>query len=201
MPSESHPNPECPHTTLTHHMEGGYICTTAKYPDCHYRLWPNERPLNALAAAANQTAVDHGWWEQDRNKGEIIANIHSEVTEAWKEWVHGRAVDETYYTVVPDDNRVHGNKPEVREAWFRFKDEQDLRALQPDYIPRHDPEDLQLLVRNGILEPHGVPTELADILIRVLDLFRAWSIDADTVVKDKMLFNDHRPYKHGGKRA
>jgi hypothetical protein len=159
----------------------------------------NERPLNALAAAANQTAIDHGWWEQDRNKGEIIANIHSEVTEAWKEWVHGHAVDDIYYTLAQHD--PGDLKPEVAGAFSRFNDEWHLRQMSPDYKPRYDPKDLQLLVRNGVLEPHGVPTELADILIRVLDLFRAWNLDADTVVQDKMLFNDHRPYKHGGKRA
>jgi hypothetical protein len=160
----------------------------------------SEQPLNALAAAANQTAVDHGWWEGDRNKGEIIANIHSEVTEAWKEWVHGHAVDETYYTLMERQPGIN-YKPEVFDALSRFNDEWHLRQMTPDYKPRYSPADLQLLVRNGVLEPHGVPTELADILIRVLDLFRAWELDADTVVKDKMLFNDHRPYKHGGKRA
>lgn len=30
----------------------------------------------------HQTAVDHGWWEGERNEGELIALMHSELSEA-----------------------------------------------------------------------------------------------------------------------
>ncbi len=49
------------------------------------------------------------------------------------------------------------------------------------------------------LKPLGVPRELADILIRVVAFARKHRIDlADAVVR-KMLYNETRPYKHGGK--
>jgi NTP pyrophosphatase (non-canonical NTP hydrolase) len=48
-------------------------------------------------------------------------------------------------------------------------------------------------------KPVGVPSELADILIRVVGFARKHNIDlADAVVR-KMLYNETRPYKHGGK--
>lgn len=49
------------------------------------------------------------------------------------------------------------------------------------------------------LKPLGVPSELADVLIRVFAFAAKHKIDlADAVVR-KMLYNETRPYKHGGK--
>jgi NTP pyrophosphatase (non-canonical NTP hydrolase) len=49
------------------------------------------------------------------------------------------------------------------------------------------------------LKPLGVASELADVLIRVFAFARKHNIDlADAVVR-KMLYNETRPYKHGGK--
>lgn len=46
-------------------------------------------------------------------------------------------------------------------------------------------------------KPHGIPTELADIIIRVLDAAAEYHIDIDDAMWLKMTYNRHRPYKHG----
>lgn len=46
-------------------------------------------------------------------------------------------------------------------------------------------------------KPEGFSVELADALIRTLDLMYECGIDIDEVVKAKMEFNATRPYKHG----
>ena len=46
-------------------------------------------------------------------------------------------------------------------------------------------------------KPEGYPTELADIIIRTLDLAYMLNIDIHTAVQDKLRFNAGRPYKHG----
>lgn len=48
-------------------------------------------------------------------------------------------------------------------------------------------------------KPEGVPTELADALIRLLDFFDARGIDPDLAVEGKLLYNETRGYRHGGK--
>lgn len=45
-----------------------------------------ETHLNQIAKKIHQNAVDKGWWEEDRNFGEIIALIHTEVSEAFEEY-------------------------------------------------------------------------------------------------------------------
>ena len=37
--------------------------------------------FNELATDVHENAVQHGWWEKDRNDGELIALMHSELTE------------------------------------------------------------------------------------------------------------------------
>lgn len=43
--------------------------------------------------------------------------------------------------------------------------------------------------------------ELADIVIRVMDLCGAYEIDLEREIVDKHNFNVKRPYKHGGKKC
>jgi NTP pyrophosphatase (non-canonical NTP hydrolase) len=48
-------------------------------------------------------------------------------------------------------------------------------------------------------KPCGFPSELADIIIRVVDLAHYQGIDLDEAVRVKMTYNVTRPYKHGRK--
>lgn len=46
-------------------------------------------------------------------------------------------------------------------------------------------------------KPDGIPVELADILIRVLDACGYYGIDIEKAVALKHQYNVNRPYKHG----
>jgi NTP pyrophosphatase (non-canonical NTP hydrolase) len=50
--------------------------------------------LNELAKTIHQNAVDKGFWWEDRNIGECIALMHSELSEALEAARHGNPVDE-----------------------------------------------------------------------------------------------------------
>lgn len=49
----------------------------------------------------------------------------------------------------------------------------------------------------GTGKPEGIPSELADIVIRVADLCGAYGIDLEDMIVEKMAYNTSRPYKHG----
>lgn len=48
-------------------------------------------------------------------------------------------------------------------------------------------------------KPAGVPSELADAIIRILHFCGKHDIDIEEAVKLKMAFNETRPYRHGKK--
>lgn len=48
-------------------------------------------------------------------------------------------------------------------------------------------------------KPNGLPSELADVIIRVLDLCGALGIDIEDAVRMKHAYNETRSHRHGGK--
>lgn len=67
-------------------------------------------PLNELAFHIHENAKDKGWWDDERQLPEIVALIHSEVSEALEEYRNGREPTEVYYPL--DEFDIQSKKPE-----------------------------------------------------------------------------------------
>ncbi len=74
----------------------------------------------------------------------------------------------------------------------------------------HGPGDVTLAtpVKRALAEQHpdafkpcGIPSELADVAIRLADLAGALGIDLEQAIIEKHRYNRTRAYRHGGKRA
>lgn len=93
-----------------------------------------------------------GWFDEDRSVGDMVALLHSEVSE----------VLEAYRT-------------------FKFQD-------ATERIPNADLD-----------KPEGVGAEMADCLIRLLDMAKRWDVDLAAEFTRKMAYNWTREYRHGGR--
>lgn len=87
-----------------------------------------------------------------------------------------------------DEDRGFGEQialihSELSEALEEFRDGKDYTEIYSD--------------EKG--KPCGIPTELADVLIRIFDTCGRYGIDLESAIKLKMDYNKTRPYKHGGK--
>lgn len=116
--------------------------------------------LNKLMGQVHQNAVEHGWWEEERSFGDIVALCHSELSEALEEFRNKRKPNEIYYSG------------------------KDLEST---------------IVTNATTKPEGIPIELADCIIRILDYCGKENIDIEAALKIKHEYNKSRPYRHGGK--
>ena len=106
--------------------------------------------FNELAKEIHQTAIDKGWWDQERSLPHLLALCHSELSEALE-------------------------------------------------VSRDSGDDL--LIWNGENnKPEGVPIELADCIIRILDICGHYGIDLAEALNLKMEYNKTRPRRHGDKK-
>lgn len=61
----------------------------------------------------------------------------------------------------------------------------------------------ELINEDGSIQlskPCGIPIEIADLIIRTLDMCGYYGIDIDAAIAEKMAYNELRPIRHGGKR-
>jgi hypothetical protein len=135
--------------------------------------------LNEYMRAVHACAEEHGWWEEDRNFGEMIALMHSELSEALEAW------------------RDHDIPTEIRYEYPNPGDQPGIVLYTPRFVHRDD---------NGnpveeLGKPVGVASEFADVIIRILDTCERLQIPITKALLDKHRYNQTRPYRHGGKKA
>ena len=64
---------------------------------------------------------------------------------------------------------------------------------------RNGHDDCETYYRESDGKPEGVPSELADIVIRCFDMADYYCIDLEKAILEKHEFNKSRPYLHGKK--
>lgn len=76
-----------------------------------------EMTINETAHAIHDWAKRKGWWESDRNTGELLALAHSELSEALEDYRIGKM--DTY---LDDNNKPCGFPSEIAYCMIRLMD-------------------------------------------------------------------------------
>lgn len=102
----------------------------------------------------------------------------------WKGWWEGYLPNPTTEQVITKLALVI---TELSEAIEQVRDGQLEVCSRPDKFGQDKPE--------------GLPVELADAVIRIMDLCGALGIDLEEVIRLKHEFNRGRQHRHGGRLA
>lgn len=143
--------------------------------------------LSEIVRLAHGNARTKGWWgnaaveggaTEPRNFGEIIALMHSELSEALEAWRSHAPLDQNTADMSLVVSDIILATPEDK-----------LPALLKELGPQ------------VVVKPEGVASELADVIIRIADAAGAYGIPIADAVRTKMAFNRTRSFRHGGKAA
>lgn len=126
--------------------------------------------ISKLMKEIHQNNIQKGFYDNEKNIGEMICLIHSEVTEVLE------ADRERNYTNLEEDWHIKG-----------MADKNFGRTYFDDFYFKNE---FEKNVKNTFED------ELADILIRVFDLAEYKGIDIENHILAKVRYNKMRPYKH-----
>lgn len=131
--------------------------------------------LRMVQKDVHKLANEKGWWEGKDISciPEKLALIHSEISECLEEYRNGHPLDEVYYPTAT--------------SGYIDPDSGQFCDWGPDNTPEWKPE--------------GFGIELADALIRILDLAEFLDIDMEDLIQLKYQYNRTRSYRHDGKLA
>jgi NTP pyrophosphatase (non-canonical NTP hydrolase) len=126
--------------------------------------------INETMKAIHENAIKKGFFENEKNIGEMLCLIHSEVSEA-----------------LEADRKNHYAKKSF-----------NLDSIGLDYPDNSDnhryfQQEFDVAIKNSFED------ELADVIIRVLDLCAYKNIDIEYHISMKMRYNSLREHKHGKK--
>lgn len=107
------------------------------------------------------------------------------------------------------DKGFHDDRPTTAAALVPYQGNK-MMLMVSELVEAHDelrsgrkvtetyyPERGDVASLGRIMKPEGVPSELADTVIRILDFCGAEGIDLASIIEIKLGYNATRGYKHG----
>lgn len=186
--------------------------------------------LTDFAKEVHAVAVEHGWWEGERDESTLVSLMCCEVAEAMEEYRAGRPMVwhlcmesggvcdmeacENWEdgSCATDDmtSKPEGIAVELVDGCIRILDLMAAKGMdfeQAGYIvggPRTLPK-LVAVLHYATAKSAESERETASWLNGCIEAVREWldeqGVDFEEVLRTKHEYNKTRPYRHGGKRC
>lgn len=97
---------------------------------------------------------------------------------------------------VPISETLENSHSELSEAWQEVR---KGKAIHEIYYSDH--HDNHADGNRPLMKPEGVPVEIADAIIWLLDFAWRENVNIEKAMIEKLAYNNTRPYRHGNKVA
>jgi len=169
-----------------------------------------------LMRTVHATAVDHGWWEKPPSTETIICLIHTEISEAFEEYRKWGLDPKRFIYYSNNHERgteyirdEHNSKPEgiaveLADVCIRLMDwcEAEGEAIEwpIGMCPAKSFEGNLLTLTGECLELRESGPEFSvEVLMIIIGMAEDFDIPLEQAIREKIAYNETRPYKHGGK--
>ena len=180
--------------------------------------------LAELQREAHAIAKDHGWWDEPRTFGDLIALVHSELSRTYQEYRNVR-LEGSQPPYDGEGDGVAGLLADVvtrvadMAEWFKIdlaqalEEDEDLGDEKQAYLQERlsgnldsfgewiaaiheDVGDAGYHQRN---RGDNLGSHLVSVIWMVQEMAAHYGIDLDAAIEAKMAYNRGRSYRHGGK--
>lgn len=111
-----------------------------------------------------------------------------------------QSADKGFHDNEPTEPRAVLSLNAERIALMHSELSEALEELRSGKAPNETYYPTKSVHEFGTHKPEGVPSEMADVVIRVLDFCGANDIDLESIITEKLAYNATRGHKHGGKQ-
>ena len=180
-----------------------------------------------LQREAHAIAKDHGWWDEPRTFGDLIALVHSELSEALEAY-RELGTTKTAYAVDADGalTKPEGVPYELADVVIRVADMAEHYGVHLDVVATSDDSyrvqgstfgDWITMLHHGLSQVVAAymaecligiivfpprnkwAGEMASFVAGVQAMADRYGINLDAAIAAKMEYNGTRSYRHGGK--
>ena len=184
--------------------------------------------LAELQREAHAIALSKGWWDTERTFGDLIALVHSELSEALEAYREKHIWTDWRQLQTYPNGQPRGVASELADVVIRVADmaewlKVDLAQAREEDEDLGDEKQAYLQERlSGNLDSFGewiavihedvgdagyhqrnrgdnLDAHLVSVIWMVQEMAAHYGIDLDAAIEAKMEYNKTRPYRHGGK--